>query len=74
MIPERLIFFHRQEGYRDFNPEKAVRLRADQGVRVPIYKHLSLNFEYDLRYNSHPAPGRKTTDHLYIFGVSYVIP
>jgi len=74
VISERLIFFHRQEGYRDLNPEKAVRIRADQGFRVPVYKHLSLNLEYDFLYNSNPAPGRKTTDQLYIFGLSYVIP
>jgi putative salt-induced outer membrane protein YdiY len=74
VFTERLIFFHRQEGFRDLNPQKAVRIRADQGFRVPVYKHLSLNLEYDFLYNSNPAPGRKTTDQLYIFGLSYVIP
>ncbi len=74
VIPDRLIVYHRQEGYRDLNPEKAIRIRADQGFRVPVYRQFSLNLEYDFRYNSNPAPGRKTSDHLYIFGVSYAIP
>jgi putative salt-induced outer membrane protein YdiY len=74
VIADRLIFFHRQEGYRDLNPQKAVRIRADQGFRVPIYKHFSLNLEYDFLYNSNPAPGRQTTDQIYIFGLSYVLP
>ena len=74
LIPEHLIFFHRQEGFYDFNSPNAWRLRADQGFRVPVYKQFAVNFEYDLRYDSNPAPGRKQTDHLYIIGVSYVLP
>jgi putative salt-induced outer membrane protein YdiY len=74
LIPDRLIFFHRQEGFYDFKEPNAWRLRADQGLRVPVYKQLAVNLEYDLRYNSNPAPGRKRTDHLYIVGLSYVLP
>jgi hypothetical protein len=71
LIPERLIVFHRQEGFYDFNDPNALRIRAEQGLRVPVYKQFALNMEYDVRYNSNPAPGRKKTDHLYIVGVSY---
>jgi putative salt-induced outer membrane protein YdiY len=74
IIPERLLFFHRQEGFYDFKKPNAWRLRADQGLRVPVYKQFAMNLEYDLRYDSNPAPGRKRTDHLYIVGVSYVLP
>jgi putative salt-induced outer membrane protein YdiY len=74
VIPERLLFFHRQEGFYDFKKPNAWRLRADQGLRVPVYKQFAMNLEYDLRYDSNPAPGRKRTDHLYIVGVSYVLP
>ena len=74
LIPERLIFFHRQQGFYDFNAPNAWRLRADQGFRVPVYKQFAMNLEYDLRYDSNPAPGRKPTDHLFIVGVSYVLP
>jgi len=41
---------------------------------VPVYKQFAMNIEYDLRYDSNPAPGRKKTDNLYIVGVSYVLP
>jgi putative salt-induced outer membrane protein YdiY len=74
LIPDRLIFFHRQEGFYDFKAPNAWRLRADQGVRVPVYKQFAVNLEYDLRYNSNPVPGRKKSDHLYIVGISYVLP
>jgi putative salt-induced outer membrane protein YdiY len=73
LIPDRLIFFHRQEGFYDVKAPNAWRVRADQGFRVPVYKQFAMNLEYDLRYNSNPAPGRKKTDHLYLVGVSYVL-
>jgi putative salt-induced outer membrane protein YdiY len=70
-IPDRLIFFHHHEGFYDVKAPNAYRIRADQGVRLPIYKGLSLNLEFNMRYNSNPAPGRKTTDQAYIIGISY---
>lgn len=74
LIPDRLILFHRQEGFYDFKEPNAWRLRADQGLQVPVYKQLAVNLEYDFRYNSNPAPARKRTDHLYIIGISYILP
>ena len=73
VIPERLLFFHRQEGFYDFKAPNAWRLRADQGFLVPVYKQFAMNLEYDLRYDSNPAPGRKRADHLYIVGISYIL-
>jgi putative salt-induced outer membrane protein YdiY len=70
-IPDVLIFFHHDEGYYDVKAPNAYRIRADQGVRLPIYKGFSLNLEYNIRYNSNPASGRKTTDEAYIIGISY---
>ena len=71
LLPDRVKLFHRQEGYYDLNAGNALRIRADQGVRVTVYKNLFLNLEYDLRYNSQPAPGRLKTDEAFIFGVGY---
>lgn len=74
LVPDRLIFFHRHEAYYDFKAPNGIRVRADQGFKVPVYKQFALNLEYDVRWNSEPAPGRKSTDHTYIFGISYLIP
>ena len=71
VIPDKVKLFQRAEGYYDLSGGNAMRLRADQGVRVTVYKQLFVNFEYDYRFNSQPAPGRKTTDEAYIFGVGY---
>jgi putative salt-induced outer membrane protein YdiY len=74
LIADRLIFFHRQEGFYDFGAPNAMRVRAEQGFRVPVYKQFSMNIEYDIRYNSKPTPGFKKTDQIYIVGVSYELP
>jgi putative salt-induced outer membrane protein YdiY len=68
-----VIIFHRQMGFKDLGHGSAIRVNADQGIRVKITRHWRVNFEYDLRYNSLPVAGRKTTDSTIIFGFSYDI-
>lgn len=63
--------FHHHQGFRDLARDGGFRLNADQGIRVKVYGDLALNFEYDLRFNTKPAPGRKTVDTTAIFGLSY---
>ncbi len=65
-----LNLWHDHTGTRDIGRDNAVRLNANQGVSVKIYKDLSIRFEYNLRYNSKPADNRKTTDSTIIFGLS----
>ena len=69
--PDRVKVFHRHEGFWDINAGNAFRFNADQGLRITVYKNLFFNVEYDLRLNTQPAPGRKTTDESVIFGVGY---
>lgn len=69
--PDRVKVFHRHEAFYDLNAGNAFRVNADQGVRITVYKNLFFNVEYDLRVNTQPAPGRKTTDEAVIFGVGY---
>ena len=69
--PDTVKLFHRHEGFYDINAGNALRLNADQGIRITVYRNLFFNVEYDLRLNTQPAPGRKTTDESVIFGVGY---
>jgi putative salt-induced outer membrane protein YdiY len=66
-----VVIFHKQQGFQDIGHGSATRFNADQGIRVKIISNWRVNFEYDLRYNSLPVPGRKTTDTNIIFGFSY---
>ena len=66
-----LRLFHHHQGFQDVGASRAFRLNADQGIRVKIFGDFSLNLEYDLRFNTEPAPGRKELDQAFIFGVAY---
>lgn len=65
-----LKLWHDHIGTRDFGRDDAVRVNANQGISVKIYKDLSIRFEYNVRYNSKPAEDRKATDSTIIFGLS----
>jgi putative salt-induced outer membrane protein YdiY len=65
-----LKLWHVHTGTRDIGRDNAVRLNANQGISIKVYQDLSIRFEYNVRYNSKPADGRKTTDTTIIFGLS----
>ncbi len=65
-----LKLWHVHTGTRDIGRDNGVRLNTNQGISISIYKDLSIRFEYNVRYNSKPADGRKTTDTTIIFGLS----
>ncbi len=66
-----IILFHRHQGFQDIGVAKATRINAEQGIRVKVYGDFALNLEYDIRNNSEQAPGRKTVDSTFIFGISF---
>lgn len=68
-----VILFHRQQGFYDLGHGSGTRWNADQGIRVSITDNWRINLEYDVRYNSLPVAGKKTTDTNIIFGFSYDI-
>jgi putative salt-induced outer membrane protein YdiY len=69
-----VVFFHKQMVFKDVGHGSATRVNADQGVRVSILgTNWHVQFEIDLRYNSLPVSGRKSTDTNIIFGLSYDI-
>lgn len=68
-----VIFFHKQQGFQDATHGSALRWNADQGIRIKIASRWRVNLEYDLRYNSVPVTGKKTTDTNFIIGFSYDI-
>jgi putative salt-induced outer membrane protein YdiY len=68
-----VILFHKHQGFKDLGHGSGTRVNADQGIRVKITDNWRVNFEYDIRYNSLPVAGKKTTDTNIIFGFSYDI-
>ena len=70
---DKVILFHKQQGFKDQGHGSGTRVNADQGIRVSITDNWRVNLEYDIRYNSLPVAGKKTTDTNIIFGLSYDI-
>lgn len=67
----RVTLFHNHHGIRDLMLRNATRVEAQQGIRVNVYGGLSLNLEYDVRFNATPAAGKHAVDTALIFGVSH---
>lgn len=65
--------FHKHQGFQDYGTRDGFRLNASQGIRVKVFGDFSLNLEYDIRYNTQPAPGRKELDTTLIIGFAYEI-
>lgn len=68
-----VILFHRHQGFKDLGHGSGTRWNADQGIRISITDNWRVNLEFDVRYNSLPVEGKKTTDTNIIFGFSYDI-
>lgn len=68
-----VILFHKEQGFHDLGHESGTRWNADQGIRIKITDNWRINLEYDVRYNSLPVEGKKTTDTNVIIGFSYDI-
>jgi putative salt-induced outer membrane protein YdiY len=71
LIPDRLTIFHKHDGFYDLSHGNGMRINADTGLRVFVYKDFYFNLEYDLRLNTQPAPGRQKLDEAFIFGIGY---
>jgi putative salt-induced outer membrane protein YdiY len=67
----RVKIFQRLDGFYDVIGDNALRITADQGIRVTFYKNLYVSFEWDYRLNTVPAPGRRKVDEASIFGVGF---
>lgn len=68
-----VILFHKEQGFHDLGHGSGTRWNADQGIRIKITDNWRINLEYDVRYNSLPVEGKKTTDTNVIIGLSYDI-
>ena len=68
-----MILFHKHQGFYDLGHGSGTRWNADQGIKITITDNWRINLEYDIRYNSLPVEGKKTTDTNIIFGFSYDI-
>ena len=70
-LDDAVQFFHFHEGLVSLESTSDILIRSRTGLRVPVYKNLQSTLEYDLDWNSEPAPGVEETDQRYILSLGY---
>jgi putative salt-induced outer membrane protein YdiY len=71
LIPDKIIFFHYQEGYFSLEDFEDTSLRAEQGLRFMVLKDFYTSFQANVAYDNKPSPGFDKTDTALIFGLGY---
>ncbi len=71
VIPDKIAFFHYQEGYFSLEDFGDMNLRTEQGLRFTVLKDFYTTFQANVTYDNMPSPGFKTTDTALIFGLGY---
>ncbi len=71
VVPNKIAFFHFQEGYYSLEDFADMNLRAEQGLRFTVLKDFYTSFQANVAYDNKPSPGFEKTDTALIFGLGY---
>jgi putative salt-induced outer membrane protein YdiY len=71
IIPDRVKFFHFQEGYVSVEDAQDYFFRSKQGFQLPLINNFFCNIQMDYDYNNKPAPGKESVDLRYLLGLGY---
>ncbi|MCU0870364.1 MAG: DUF481 domain-containing protein [Burkholderiales bacterium] len=71
LFDRRLQLFHDQTGFWGFDDGNRVTVRTRQGLRMPVFRGVTLNAQLNVDWESRPAIGRTPADKVWIFGVGY---
>lgn len=64
--------FHVQDGYRGLNGSGDVLLKTRTGLRIPLRQGFVATAQYNLDWESNPAPDRRNSDRQLVLGLGYV--
>ena len=71
IVPDRVKFFHFQQGYVNVEDTGDYLFRSEQGFQLPLINNFFCNIQMDYDYNSMPSPGKEKADLRYLFGLGY---
>ncbi len=71
LLPDKLQFFHKTEGYVSLENVKKSFARTQTGLRMPITGNFVATTEYDVTWDGDPQPGRVSTDRTLLFTLGY---
>jgi putative salt-induced outer membrane protein YdiY len=64
-------FFHRHEVIYDLEDNDQLFVRTQTGVRFPIVARLNATAQYNMDWEDNPAPGRTSTDRMWMLTLGY---
>jgi len=70
-LPERIAFFHNQEGYPSFENSDDIYISTETGLRFKIWAGFIATAQVNWRWDNTPAPGRERSDTLYLATLGY---
>ena len=71
ILPDRVRFFHLQEGYVSLEDTEDFYIRTEQGFQLPLIDHFFCNIQVDYDYKNRPAPDKEKEDLRYLIGLGY---
>jgi len=71
LLPDKLQFFLKSEGYMSLESVKKSFARASTGLRMPISGNFVATTQYDVAWDGDPQPGRVSTDRTLLFTLGY---
>lgn len=70
-VPDRILFFHKHDGYFGLSGDDNLFVKSSSGVRVTVIKNFVTTFQFDLDYDPSPSPGRRSTDRTQVVSFGY---
>ena len=70
-IPDRLTFFHHDEGYPSIESPHDLYVTTETGLRINIWAGFAATLQYNWRWNSTPSPGFKKVDTQFLATLGY---
>jgi putative salt-induced outer membrane protein YdiY len=71
LIPEKVQFFQKTEGYVSLGSVKNSFARAATGFRFHLHDNFIATTEYDVNWDGEPTPGSVSTDQIMLFTLGY---
>lgn len=71
LIPDKVQFFQKTEGYVSLGSAKKSFARAATGLRFHLHDNFIATTEYDVSWDGEPTPDRVSTDQILLFSLGY---
>ena len=71
LIPNRVQFFHKHDGYFGLEGDNNRFITSQNGFRLSIVRNFVTTLQYDIDYDASPSPGRRSTDRTFALTFGY---